>query len=55
MNYDLYFDLIEKRKFDEAVEYKVSQIPNVLYKYFCLDDRNDVNEEKIKTIEENNI
>ena len=51
MNYDHYLDLIEKEKYEEATTYKSSCIPDVLYKYFWLDDNKEMNELRLSTLE----
>lgn len=38
MNYDVYLDLIEKEEYHKAIAYKMSCIPDTLYKYWWLDD-----------------
>ena len=38
MNYDAYLDLVEQEKYKEAIAYKNSCIPDVLYKYSWLDE-----------------
>ena len=38
MNYDIYLDLVQQEKYTEAIEYKISCIPDVLYKYCWLDE-----------------
>ena len=38
MDYNFYIDLIAADKLKEATEYKNSCIPDVLYKYYWLDD-----------------
>lgn len=37
MNYDIYLDLIQQERYTEAIAYKNSHIPDVLYKYCWLD------------------
>ena len=37
MNYDFYLDLVEKEEYLKAVAYKISCIPDTLYKYWWLD------------------
>lgn len=51
MNYDKYIDLISEEKYIEATQYKSLSIPNVLYKYYCLDDNECKNEMRLSTLE----
>ena len=37
MNYDIYLGLVKQEKYREAIAYKNSCIPDVLYKYYWLD------------------
>ena len=55
MNYDNYLDLISQEKYTEATEYKSSCIPDVLYKYFWLDDNKDKNALRLSTLERGEI
>lgn len=55
MNYDKYIDLIEQERYGEAVRYKCSQIPNVLYKYCWLDGDAEKNELRLATLEAGQI
>ena len=55
MDYEKYFDMVEKGMFTEAVKYKCSQIPNALYKYYSLNDDLDMNDKKIKCLVNNEI
>ena len=55
INYDTYLDLIEEEKYREATEYKSSCIPDVLYKYFWLDDDEEKNEMRLSTLERGEI
>jgi len=55
MNYDNYLDLISQEKYTEATEYKSSCIPDVLYKYFWLDDNEDKNALRLSTLERGEI
>lgn len=55
MNYDRYLDLIENEKYEEATAYKSSCIPDVLYKYFWLDDNEEKNELRFSTLERGEI
>lgn len=51
MNYDTYIDLIANNKLKEATQYKSSCIPNILYKYYWLDNDEEKNEKKFNTLE----
>lgn len=55
MDYEKYFDMVEKGMFTEAVKYKCSQIPNALYKYYSLNDDLDMKDKKIKCLVNNEI
>lgn len=55
MNYDLYIDLIAADKLKEATEYKNSCIPDVLYKYYWLDDNEEKNERRLNTLAEGKV
>lgn len=55
MDYEKYFDMVEKSMFNEAVNYKCSQIPSVLYKYYSLNDDAHTNNEKIKCLYDSKI
>lgn len=46
MDYDHYFKLIKQNKLKEATNYKSSFIPNILYRYYWLDE-NEENNKKI--------
>ena len=60
MNYDIYLDLIEQEKYREAIIYKNSCIPDVLYKYCWLDEETndtakEANELRLSTLAEGKI
>ena len=55
MNYDTYIDLISEERYEEATAYKSSCIPDVLYKYFWLDDDEKKNEMRLSTLERGEI
>ena len=44
MDYSKYIELIQSGNYDEAVAFKNSFIPDVLYKYYCLDRRHKLND-----------
>lgn len=55
MDYDFYIDLIAADKLKEATEYKNSCIPDVLYKYYWLDDNEEKNERRLNTLAEGKV
>lgn len=62
LNYDKYIDLLESGKNSEAAKYKISCIPNRLFKYVSLKNGKDLlkgdrelNDKKITTLRENRI
>ncbi len=55
MDYDKYIELYRQGKFKEAVEYKATQIPTRLVKYYSLNDDKIVNESKIQYLKEQRI
>lgn len=55
MNYDKYIGLIEQERYGEAVQYKCSQIPDMLYKYCWLDGDVEKNELRLSTLEAGQI
>lgn len=55
MNYDAYLDLIQQGKYDEASELKNSYVPDVLYKYYSLDRRTKLNEQKLQCLQDGKI
>lgn len=55
MDYDFYMDLIAADKLKEATEYKNSCIPDVLYKYYWLDDNEEKNERRLSTLAEGKV
>lgn len=55
MDYDFYIDQIASGRLKIATEYKKMYIPDVLYKYYWLDDNDEKNEKKFKTLEEGKI
>ena len=55
MNYDYYLDLIEQEKYTEATEYKASCIPDILYKYYTLDDNEEKNNLSLSTLRNGQI
>lgn len=46
MDYDRYIELYRQGKFQEAVEYKATQVPTRLVKYYSLNDNVTVNKSK---------
>lgn len=38
MNYDKYINLIAEKQFEAATKYKNSFIPDIVYKYYWLDE-----------------
>lgn len=56
MDYDRYIELYRQGKFQEAVDYKSTQIPTKLVKYYSLnDDDESVNKSKIRYLKEQRI
>lgn len=55
MDYDFYIDLIATDKLKEATEYKNLYIPDVLYKYYWLDDNEEKNEKRLSTLAEGKV
>ena len=55
MDYDRYIELYRQRKFQEAVEYKATQVPTRLIKYYSLNDNEVVNKSKIQYLKEQRI
>ena len=55
MNYDVYAELLEQEKYEDAVRYKCLNIPDVLYKYSWLDDDVERNELRLATLEAGQI
>lgn len=60
MNYDIYLDLVEQEKYKEAIVYKNSCIPDVLYKYSWLDEETsekskEANELRLSTLAKGQI
>ena len=48
MDYDRYIELYRQGKFQEAVEYKATQVPTRLVKYYSLNDNVTVNKSKLQ-------
>lgn len=55
MDYDRYIELYRQGKFQEAVNYKGTQIPTRLVKYYSLNDNESVNKSKIRYLKEQRI
>ena len=55
MDYDKYIDLIAANKLLEATQYKSSCIPDIIYKYYRLDEREDKNEMRLSTLQNEQI
>lgn len=55
MDYNEYLNLIKNREFDKACKFKDSQIPSALFKYYCLDNRYKLNEEKLNCLADGKI
>ena len=55
MDYDRYIELSRQGKFQEAVEYKATQIPTKLVKYYSLNDNTTVNQSKLNYLKEQRI
>lgn len=55
MDYNRYIELYRQGKFQEAVEYKATQIPTRLVKYYSFNDNEDVNKSKIQYLREQRI
>lgn len=55
MNYDTYIDLISEEKYNKATSYKISCIPDILYKYFWLDNNEKNNELRLSALEKGKI
>lgn len=54
-DYLQYIDHVGARQYEEATKLKNSHIPDVLYKYYCLDDDGRLNESKLCYLEKNQI
>ncbi|MCM1508886.1 MAG: DUF2971 domain-containing protein [Ruminococcus flavefaciens] len=63
-NNNVYLELLNQRKFDEALEYRASFVPDYLYKFFSLYDIescnanqyfSDENEKRFNTLENNQL
>lgn len=55
MDYDRYIELYRQGKFQEAVEYKATQVPTRLVKYYSLNDNVTVNKSKLQYLKEQRI
>ena len=55
MDYDRYIELYRQGKFQEAVEYKATQVPTRLVKYYSLNDNTTVNKSKLQYLKEQRI
>ena len=55
MDYNRYIELYRQGKFQEAVEYKATQVPTRLVKYYSLNDNEAVNKSKIQYLSEQRI
>ena len=55
MDYSKYVELIQAGHYDEAVAFKNSFIPDVLYKYYCLDRRYKLNDKKLQCLQDAKI
>lgn len=55
MDYDHYFKLIKQNKLKEATNYKSSFIPNILYRYYWLDENEENNKKRFNTLEEGKV
>lgn len=55
MDWYNYFDMLDQGKFAEAEEARMAEIPNRLLKFISLDDNNKNNEDKLKSLENNQI
>ena len=55
MDYDRYIELYRQGKFQEAVEYKATQVPTRLVKYYSLNDSVTVNKSKLQYLKEQRI
>lgn len=55
MNYNAYINLIAKDRLKEASEYKNLFIPDVLYKYYCLNENEEKNERIFDTLTEGKV
>lgn len=54
-NINTYFELIECKKIDEAIEYRASLVPEYIYKYVALSDDITTNNLKFSTLLNNQI
>ena len=52
MDYSKYMELIYKGKNEEAIALKNAYVPDVLYKYYSLDERLDLNNKKLQCLQE---
>lgn len=55
MDYNFYMNLISVDKLKEALNYRKSLIPDVLYKYYWLDDNEEKNERRLSTLAEGKV
>ena len=55
MNFEIYLDFYKQKKFEEAIAYKSTQIPTRLFKYYSLTENKDINESKLKYLQESKI
>ena len=55
MDYERYIELYRQGKFQEAVEYKATQVPTRLVKYYSLNDNETVNKSKLQYLKEQRI
>ena len=55
IDYKKFFDLIKSGKLQDALEYKNTYVPNSVYKYYCLDDNDELNKMKLQTLENGKV
>lgn len=55
MDYARYIELYRQGKFQEAVEYKATQIPTRLIKYYGLNENEIINKSKMEYLKEQKI